>query len=190
MRIGAVGLMSLLVLAACSGEGGPSSNSASMSRSPQSSSAHAASPRELSCADVIDDATELPADYEAIVDGVGLPTSDSARRALQVTAQSGDSVTPRFFAKTGLVVRSGVAFTIRVNHPPRIALIGWGSPPDFGSELHSGGCGGNAWLAFAGGLVVSEPMCVHLMVTVNDERDAVRIGVGAPCEGQRPPLTI
>lgn len=141
---------------------------------------------ELPCAPIERD-VDLPDSYTSILGAVGLPTADSADRALP-TSHRENQPAPNYFAKAGLVVRSGVAFAIEVNEPAETAQLGWGSPADFGSGIRTDGCDtGDAWLAFAGGFLVDEPRCVEVTVRAHGVEETVQVGVGAPCEGQQPP---
>ena len=141
---------------------------------------------ELPCSEAIATDVELPDSYAVIAEAVALPTSDSAARALQ-TSHREDIPPPNYFAKTGLVVRPGVAFTITVEAPSETAQLGWGCPANFDSAMTTAGCAGEGWQAFAGGFLVDELRCIEVTVTTNDNEEAVQIGVGAPCEGQQPP---
>lgn len=141
---------------------------------------------ELPCAETIGRASGLPDSYTAIADTVALPTAEGADSALQ-TSHRDENPVPNYFAKTGLVVRSGVAFTIGVNASPETAQIGWGSPANFGSAISTDGCSGDGWIVFAGGFLVNEPHCVEVTVTTGGAEETAQVGVGAPCEGQEPP---
>ena len=93
---------------------------------------------------------------------------------------------PRLFAKTGLLVRAGVASTVTVQAPPhRVARIGWrnGSiTPTHRVEVPP--CpqdGTSKWLVFPGGYWVDRPTCVTLTVRARGRAESMRVGVGAPC---------
>lgn len=132
---------------------------------------------------------DVPEDYEILLDVVALPTADTAPRALQAGHRP-ESDPPNYFAKTGLLVRSGAVFGLEVEHPRDTAAIGWGSPAGFSSKISSQGCEDEDWIAFAGGLLVREPMCVRLTLRANEEEQTFYVGAGAACEGQRPPSTL
>lgn len=81
-----------------------------------------------------------------------------------------------------------MAFIIEVDARPETTQLGWGSPADFGSAIATPGCPGDGWLVFAGGFLVDEPRCVEIAVSTDGAEETAQIGVGAACEGQRPPL--
>lgn len=184
MRSSVLWLTSILIVAGCNIDSGevlgspPAGDSARTSSTTDGVTA-------LPCQDMLSTDEDLPEDYEIILDAVALPTADSAPRALQV-GRLPDTDPPSYFAKTGLLVRSGAAFDLEVEHP-HTATIGWGSPADFSSQISSQGCQGESWIAFAGGFLVPEPMCVQLTLTVNDQEKALFVGAGAACKGQQPP---
>lgn len=188
VRLGVLPLLGVLLVAACSGDDEKAPDTAAMEAPISPSATPDVSAGVLGCDQVIEDTTGVPSGYETVLHTVALPTAQSARQALQVS-QHQDQPAPNFFAKTGLLVRAGAAVSIEVNHPPDIALIGWGSADEFVSYVSSTGCGGQGWLAFPGGFLVREPMCVDLTVKVNSEQESIRVGAGAPCEGQQPPPT-
>lgn len=180
-----LGSLAVLLIVACSGEERVASETSEVTSRP-SPTAPEARAAVLSCADVIDSDTEVPAQYRPISDAVALPTAESAAHALQVSQQPARPA-PNFFAKTGLVLRSDAVVSIRVEEPADVALIGWGSPAEFATEVSSPGCPGGEWIAFAGGFLVDQPSCVELTVTVGGDHERVQVGVGAPCPGQQPP---
>ncbi len=183
MRLGMMAVTVLLLAGACTGVSGGGTNPAPSGRSSGSPEQVTG---ELSCAAIIGTNVEIPPDYETILDVIALPTVRSAGRALQ-TSRDEESQPPNYFAKAGLVVRAGSAFTLEVNQAPERALIGWGSPAEFGSVLSTEGCAGKGWLAFAGGFRVREPTCLELKVEFGENQESIHVGVGAPCRGQQPP---
>jgi hypothetical protein len=112
------------------------------------------------------------------------------------TVKVDDPVAPgyRYFAKTGLFVRTGAGSAAEVIVPRsewhRVA-IGWGNTDHDGIAAHVfrvGQCPGDSnWTAFPGGYSVKTPHCVRLIVRAGDAERRVRIGVGKPCRGQLPP---
>jgi hypothetical protein len=100
---------------------------------------------------------------------------------------------PRLFAKTGLLVRVGADFQIVV--PPgsgRRLGIGSGSPSSPSKTVAVSHCPRvvglpGSWIAYAGGYWLDHPACVALQVQTAQQTKTVRIGLGAPCRGQRPP---
>lgn len=184
-RLRSAVLATVLVVAGCSSETTGDKDQQTEQATVTSSQATASISGQLSCATAIGTEVEIPDDYASILDVVALPTAESAPRALQVGQPERPGL--NYFAKTGLVIRSGKALTLRVEHPPEDALIGWGVG-DPGSALSTEGCdGGDGWIAFAGGLWVREPMCVELTVTADGKEESARVGAGAACGGQQPP---
>jgi hypothetical protein len=124
---------------------------------------------------------------------VALPTAP-AYEALQ-TSRTGMHGRLRLFAKTGLVIKPHTRFELVLGARQRRRMaISWGnadtSPPR--GRLIVNDCGrgettGSKWLVYAGGYYVSHPACLPLVVVAGGRRQRVRIGVGAPCPGQRPP---
>ena len=121
-----------------------------------------------------------------IGDAVALPTGRSAPVALQ-TAPSGEPL--RLYAKTALLVRPGVAFTVAaVGGWETRAGMRWGNMAGGpAAPVFAGGpCDGTGWLVYAGGFFVAEPGCASFEVRV-EAQQRIDVGVGAPCPGQRPP---
>lgn len=108
--------------------------------------------------------------FEVFLDAVALPT----RQVLQVQ-QLPDG---RYWAKTGLVVRAGARVDLDVVGE---GLTEWGSPGVQGREQHVPACGGDGWIAFAGGYTVAAPTCLTLRVRARGDEEEARIAVGAPC---------
>jgi len=178
-------LLTTVLLAGCSA--GETQKMVSPPAAPEESTAVTAGgdPLVVDCDAFIDLTDELPSEYESVLDAVALPTSHSATRALQASQQAGTQG-EAYFAKTGLLVRPDVAVRIEVVDPSPTGLIGWGST-EFSRSLSISGCSGDKWMAFAGGFLVPEPQCVKLLVTTQNGRESVLVGVGAPCQGQEPP---
>jgi hypothetical protein len=176
----------IVIAAACAAAPATGARSPGPSPSAGPSTGSGESTPALRCAEAIDADATLPDSYANLLGAVGLPTADSDRLALQTSYDSGEPPL-NFFAKAGLLVRGGVAFTIEVSEPPSSALIGWGSPAEFGSTVSSAGCPGDGWLGFAGGFLVDQPHCVRLVIEALGGEEQVEVGVGAPCEGQSPP---
>ncbi|AXH96946.1 hypothetical protein [Ornithinimicrobium avium] len=186
MRPVAISLLAALVVAACNEDLAPSNTPPT--HSPELISSADAKPDGLmlECVDAIDNAAEVPTEYQAILGSVALPTSESATHALQAV-QRPDEPPPNYFAKTGLLLRANAPMSIEVEHASQGALIGWGSPPAFSSRVWTDGCAGTGWFAFPGGLMVAEPMCLNLTVTVDADSETIHLGAGAACNGQQPP---
>ncbi|MGA7206144.1 MAG: hypothetical protein WBX27_16100 [Specibacter sp.] len=96
------------------------------------------------------------------------------------------------FAKVGLVLKAGVAFSLSV--PPEMAgkmKIGWSnSGYTLADTLTVAGCAfpqaasqqaGSAWLVYPGGFWLKEPACVPLVVTSGGSSTTIHIPVGTPC---------
>ncbi|MGC1206344.1 MAG: hypothetical protein WA880_00145 [Ornithinimicrobium sp.] len=153
------------------------------------SSGEEAEVASLPCEQSIFTDQDVPQDYEILLDAVALPTSQSSPEALQASLRREADDEPGYFAKTGLVVRSGAVFDLIVDSDADVAMIGWGAPADFSTMISSQGCDGEGWIAFAGGFVVTEPMCVDLTLRSGDEEQTFSVGAGSACEGQIPPPT-
>jgi hypothetical protein len=163
MRLPAL-LLSLLAVAACTADPPPAP---AVSASP--------APGSVDCAHVIGGVDAPSEGAQVILDAVSLPS-----RVLEPQ----DSGEPgRLFAKQGLVVRAGTAVELTVA-PAAVgkATIGWGSPGPQGTTIRVPACqGAHAWLAFAGGYTVREPLCVPLIVRVNGREEHASVSVGAEC---------
>lgn len=145
----------------------------------------------LDCRDPIG-ALEAPGEgYEVIAGAVAIVTSDSSPVALQTSASGSLDPARRLFAKTGLLVRTGVEFELLV--PPEWVdrlSFGWGNTGRRRPSPHLvvGPCDGDTdWIAFPGGYSVSGPACVDLIVRAAGEEHRRSVGVGAPCVGQHEP---
>lgn len=133
--------------------------------------------------------TDAPAaPMETVLGVVALPASP--RYGALQTSRSGGDGPERLFAKTGLIVRAGRSFDLVVPDGTTLG-IAWGSAPAKPSRrLHVPACpsaGGDGWLAYAGGYWTDRPACVTVVVVAGDRQRRVRIGLGTPCPGQRPP---
>ena len=76
----------------------------------------------------------------------------------------------------------------------RRMAIAWGNagdPPPRGrftiNDCGRGETTASKWLVYAGGYYVSRAGCMPLVVIAHGRRRRVRIGLGAPCPGQKPP---
>ncbi len=185
MRLGVVWMMSVLLATGCSNGSEEVLGSTPVGDSARSTSTTARGDL-LPCQNMIFTDKAVPEDYEVLLDVIALPTANSAPRALQVGRHDGTDP-PSYFAKTGLLVRSGAAFDLEVENP-RTAGIRWGSPAEFSSTISSQGCQGESWIAFAGGFIVQDPTCVRLKLTVGDQQKVFSVGAGTACQGQQPPL--
>jgi hypothetical protein len=133
-----------------------------------------------------------PSNYQIILGVVALPATRPGSNALQ-TARSGlPNPANRLFAKAGLLIRAGSTsrLVVRPGAGDRPS-IGWGSPAPMSHELVIDRCragGGSGWLSYPGGFWVARPSCVSLLVESGGRQRQMRIGVGGPCPGQKPPL--
>jgi hypothetical protein len=203
-RIGSLALAALL-LAACtrdtghpvSAGGSTGSGPTTPSSSPTPSSSTGASssavlPAEtLTCGNAIDGLAP-PADWTVVLGVVALPASP-ASRALQAS-DSGNPTIPLLFAKTGLLIRTGVAFQLSVPAVTGNELgIGWsGAPSSPGRRFAVPACPdqyGTGWLSYPGGYWADRPLCLPLTVRAGTREQQVQIGIGTPCPGQEPPAS-
>jgi len=184
-------VIAVLVVILLTGAGGRHHAPSHRGRPPTTSArpvaSHAAGGWTLPCEERV--GTQSPPRSMRVVLGVvALPASPGEPHALQ-TARSG----PRLFAKWGLWVRSGAHFALIVPASLRRRLsMTWGNAGEgnHGSRLIDLGCaaGRARWLNFVGGYWVTHPMCATVIVAADRERRRVRIGIGTPCPGQRPPV--
>jgi hypothetical protein len=149
----------------------------------------------LDCQAPIGFASKPPDSVTDIGGAVGLQTRASNRRAIQTSFRT-DATVPdaRYFAKTPLFVRTGetsAAIIVPREHIGRVALR-WGNTDHDAIATRTfrvGPCPGPApWIVFPGGYYLKKPGCIELIVRVSDRDHRVRMGVGSPCPGQRPPV--
>jgi hypothetical protein len=149
----------------------------------------------LPCEDAIGSNPAPSNGRSAVFDRVALQTE----RALQAGPTSKTDPAAWLFAKDGLQIRRSVVVELIVpDEWVGRLLIGWGSPAKQTTHLHVPGCRPKEtinplrptddWIAYAGGYWVKDPACVDLIVKAGATQQTVRIGVGAPCPGQAPPL--
>jgi hypothetical protein len=156
-------------------------------------SAAAADTGRLACSQNIGEARPQSTGLRVVLGVVALPTAP-AYAALQ-TSRTGMRGRLRLFAKTGLIVKPRTRFALIVPAALRQRMaISWGNagdPPPRGqfvvNDCGRGKAMGSKWLVYAGGYYVSHPACLPLVVVAGGQRRRVRIGIGAPCAGQRPP---
>jgi hypothetical protein len=185
--------MCILLLSACSSDGQRrTAEPASTAANRQTTvTTEAVGSLALDCRDPIAEMPAPPTGYEVIGDAVALVTSATSDTALQTSTSGEPNPSQRLFAKNGLLVRTNVRSELIV--PPawhdRLSFQ-WGNagPRQATEHLVVGQCDGGAnWIAFPGGYLVSDPACVDFIVRAGDGDHRVTVGVGAPCEGQRPP---
>jgi hypothetical protein len=124
---------------------------------------------------------------------VALPAEPTA--AALGTARLKDPGLPRLFAKSALLVRAGATFELSTAHgSPKSLAFSWhphqGSPAPTRSLVVRGcrSTSNSTWLAFIGGYYIDHSSCVALIVRTSTAQRRVRIGLGAPCAGQQPPV--
>ena len=185
-----------LVLGGCGGGGGSSNTGSGTTTSSTAAAAvesKAVGPgatQRLRCGDFIDTSVP-PRDYSVVLNVVGLPTSPHSR-ALQTARTHDVPPEPRLFAKTGLLIRADSRFSLLVPHRERL-WIGWANGP---AQPHKAvvvrGCARpsqarSGWLAYPGGFWVQAVGCYSLIVKSSGREQRMRLGLGAPCSGQKPP---
>ncbi len=131
--------------------------------------------------------TAPPRGMRLVLGVVALPGRPVESRALQ-TGRDG----ARLFAKSGLWVRAGSRFELIVPMEFRGRLtMTWGDAGEgnHGTEMIDPGCRGSdsPWVNYVGGYWVAHPLCGTLIVASGGRRRRIRIGIGTPCPGQRPP---
>ena len=187
--------MCTLLLSACSGGGHTTAAEppSTASNGPTTVEARAADSRALDCRDPIA-AMATPRTgyaYQVIGDAVAIVTSTTSKAALQTSATGDPNPSKRLFAKNGLLVRKNTRseFVVPTTWHNRLSFLWGNAGPQVPTEhLVVGPCDSAAeWVAFPGGYVVAEPACVSFVVRTTDGDHQVKVGVGAPCDGQRPP---
>ncbi len=129
---------------------------------------------ELDCRAVIDLLDTPPDSYVPVLDAVALPGPETPHNIGRIDIESGLR-----FAKTGLLVRAGVASTITVTDSDR--RIGWGST-EIARRIEIPACVGAAeWLVYAGGFWVPDPACMTLTVETEDGSDKISFPIDTPC---------
>lgn len=124
---------------------------------------------------------------------VALPISPTS--AALGTGRLGDSALPRLFAKSALVVRSGSSFRLQAAPgSPSSLSFSWNpheAEPSPTRSLVVHDCRSSStsrWVAFIGGFYIDRASCVSLIVSTSTSMRRVKVGVGAPCHGQKPPV--
>ena len=183
----------ILLISACSDDGQqPAAESGSTASDQRTSlTTNPADSLALDCRDPIGEMTAPPSGYEVIGDAVALATSTTSDTALQTTATGHPEPSQRLYAKNGLLIRTNTQAELVVPTAWHDRLsFRWGNAgqQEATERLVVGPCDGpGEWIAFPGGYVVSDPACVDFIVRAADSDHRVTVGVGAPCEGQRPP---
>ena len=173
---------SLVIAAGCSASSGKPTGS-------QATSPLGADATVLACQDRAGSAARDDPANTVILDSVALPVRD----ALQANRSGEQDSRMALFAKSGLYLRVDRAFDVAVADEWRgRVFIGWGSPAVRAGEVRVPGCSAGSpterWLVYAGGYWLREPACISLVVKAGHRQETIRVGVGAACPGQRPPL--
>jgi hypothetical protein len=96
---------------------------------------------------------------------------------------AGDGAPEPLWAKTGLVVRVGVAVDLEIAPEAAAhARIGWGNPGSPVTRVHVDACTGrSAWLWWPGGYWVDKPICLPLIVRAGRQEQTAYIPIGMVC---------
>ncbi|GHE27070.1 hypothetical protein GCM10017673_31360 [Streptosporangium violaceochromogenes] len=148
-----------------------------------------APPATVDCEAAIDGEQAPPSGFEIIGDAVALPTDRARSDALQTSETRLPDGKAGLFAKQGLLVRRGrvAELTVPENLRDRFWMR-WGGQEPPGDHVVVNRCAAEReWLVFAGGYTVRHAACLPVDVRVdNGDPRRVRVGIGAPCPGQRP----
>ncbi len=144
----------------------------------------------LPCGGSIDDQPP-PQDWQVVLGVVALPTSPRAA-ALQTGLTGEPAPALRLFAKTGLLIKTGVTFELKApSQGGNRVGIGWGGAPSSPSRrvlvTKCADVGGTGWLAYPGGYWLDQVACIPLIIRSGTKEQSVALGLGAPCAGQRSP---
>ncbi|MBL7497738.1 hypothetical protein [Frankia nepalensis] len=146
----------------------------------------------LDCGTAIDTVATPPDEYTVLSGAVAVRTGGGTLQAERDPTVPADSP-EAYFAKTGLLVRIGVASTLRLLDAEGQAVASWGRVAMPSTTIHIPACparpsdgGKGDWLAFAGGYSVASPRCLTVVVTAPGGTDQAfaTIPVGAPCPNQ------
>jgi hypothetical protein len=127
----------------------------------------------IPCNEVIDATPAPPAPWRPTLDAVALPP-----RGFQLSpVERGYS-----FSKMGLLVRAGA--TVEIGVPEGAShRLDWTWSHKLSAHLRIAGCrGAGEWLVFAGGIYVTEPACVEIIVRTEGREETARLALGAACE--------
>lgn len=159
--------------------------------SPNSKGLESGGAEQVSCAHAIGEdkpSKDVENGAAEVLGVVGLPTAPG-HQALQANVSGDPNPVYRLFAKRGLLAKAASQFEIVVppEYADRAALV-WGNPGRPTAHLLFGPCASTptttGWLAYPGGYLVSEPMCLPLVVRSAGRETPVHIGVGRACPGQ------
>ena len=144
---------------------------------------------EVPCSIAIDEVDDIGPSYFAHgSDGgfIALPSEGwLPSRALQLgrMGAAGSEFEGFRFAKFGLVVRRDRVVSLEVVNPPGGAVLEFVHPDTPARVVRVGPCRAEQgeWVAFAGGVWVTEPACIELLAASGDERLRVRLAVASAC---------
>ena len=144
---------------------------------------------DVPCSQSIDAVDDIGPSYVAQGSGrgfVALPSDgwlSSGVLQLGRVGSAGSELEGFRFAKFGLLVRHDRAVSLEVVRSPGEVVLDYVHPGDPAPVMSVGPCSSDReWVVFAGGAWVTEPGCVELLASSGDERIAIRLPVGAPCE--------
>lgn len=132
-----------------------------------------------------------PKEYTVVFGVVAVPASPRYLYALQ-TSRTGDEGY-RLFAKSGLWFKTGSQFELGV--PAALwghAALGWGNPGAPAEQATMAKCPSHPheWMALPGGFWTDNRRCLPVVITSGKKAATVRIGLGIPCAGQKPPTGL
>jgi hypothetical protein len=130
----------------------------------------------LDCTNPIDSLAEPPGGYTVLLDAVALRTGEELQ-----AEKAGDG---RYFAKTGLLIRTGQAAELVV--PANVAEVDWGNTGagQRTAHLRIPACpkfGAGEWQVYPGGYYVPKPVCLAVEIRADGRTTTVRVPVGTPC---------
>jgi hypothetical protein len=170
----------LAAAAGCSGSPRPDPTPSVDRSSPPSTAYSGAS---LDCNGSIDTVTTLDPEYRNVLDAVAFQVTTP----LQTSTSTG-SDPHRLFAKTGLLVHTGVTATVTVPAAWKARLaITWGNhAAEWTSTLQTPACRQpegttGPWLAYPGGFSADKPDCYPLEIRSGDRTATVTIPIGQAC---------
>jgi len=176
------GLVVLLLLASCQGR-------APSDTGEQSGRVGVAYSIPMRCQDGKSTA-HTPPSYEAVLGIVALPVGGRPDDVLPTTETGHADPALRLFASVDLLVKRGAGGRFTIQVPPSLydrVAVGWGYEQAPTHRYEGYACAaffedGGEWLGFSGGIWVTDPECVTVIVRSEDGRsETVHVGVGTPC---------
>jgi hypothetical protein len=143
----------------------------------------------VKCEDAVGDTkpSQDPTGVAEVLGAAGLPTGPKIS-PLQANLSGESNPAYRLFAKRGLLVKaaSQLEIVVPAEFASRAAVV-WGNPGTPTAHLLFGPCPSTptktGWLAYPGGFLVAEPMCLPLLIRTAGREARVQIGVGRSCPG-------